>query len=50
MLNSKITTSTQPSDTHEVITLNSLHEESIIDCQTDHYGTQLVSCDSNGFL
>lgn len=34
----------------KVFALESQHEENINDCQFDYYGTQLASCDSNGFL
>jgi hypothetical protein len=37
-------------ESQNVHTLSSLHEESILDSQFDHYGTQLASSDSNGFL
>jgi len=39
--------STNPST---VFALESQHEENINDCQYDFYGTQLASCDGNGFI
>ena len=39
--------STEP---QKVFSLESQHEESINDVQFDYYGTQIASCDSNGFL
>lgn len=39
--------STEP---QKVFNLESQHEDNINDVQFDYYGTQLASCDSNGFL
>jgi len=33
-----------------VVEFNTQHEDNINDCQFDFYGTQIASCDSNGFL
>lgn len=33
-----------------VFSLDSQHEENINDCQYDFYGTQIATCDSNGFV
>lgn len=42
----------QPAQEHgaRVFALDTQHEENINDCQFDYYGTQMVSCDSNGYL
>lgn len=37
-------------DPNNIYSLESKHEDSINDCSFDYYGTQLVSCDSNGLL
>ena len=37
-------------DAQKVYPIQSSHEDNINDCQFDYYGTQLASCDSNGFI
>lgn len=40
----------QASAANTVFAIDTQHEDNINDCQFDHYGTQVASCDSNGFL
>ena len=40
----------QASAANTVFAIDTQHEDNINDCQFDYYGTQVASCDSNGFL